>query len=238
MTRRALLLLLLLAGPLLAQQPAPAPAPPANTAEGLRLPAPAEVDAGDGFAEVEAELADANGEVAWVVVGRDPVRYRERRRSLTLGLTPGNVIHVHAVAWTGQRLVRASTVVTVRGQSPAPAPGPTPTPSPGPAPPVAGAKLYAAVVEDSLARAANPFVGGVVNDAGLRSSLSRAGVTLRVIDASDPAAAKWQLDADVRAAGGRLPALVVRSADGATLLAVPLPRTPGEVLAAIERVRR
>lgn len=154
--------------------------------------------------------------------------------------SPG-VFRVVFVAAQGDVPVITQTVITYDG-SPAPAPGPGPVPpapgpGPNPAPPGPVTRLFVVVIEDTLQSKANR--GAYYSDAKLLARIKGKGWQLRVEDKGVLNAAgvtPADLVPYIKASAGKEPYVFLVNQDGKVLSEGPLPSSPSDLLALIQKV--
>jgi hypothetical protein len=88
------------------------------------------------------------------------------------------------------------------------------------------------IVDDQAQRDRFPYMASVVNSQPLRDSITRAGHRLLVLNATDPAVAKFALGPHVAQAGG-VPALLIMNDRGFVGVKTPCPKDPNGVVAAV-----
>ena len=120
--------------------------------------------------------------------------------------------------------------VVIQSDSPTPAPAPQPGPAPSPAPQHPEKAAWAVALIDNTHR--TPALGQLLGSATLISTLRQSGVTLRVLDVTDPLVHENGYSDAVAVAGGT-PTLLVLSAKGKRLRASKLPGDEASILAAI-----
>lgn len=194
------------------------------TAAAPELSVPAKVSGQPGaFVSVAAKTSGKT--VAWLSLDAGlhlfPVELlRDSHTAVVSSGTPGSY-RLLAVTAAGDEVSQpAVCTVVIEGPAPAPAPAPAPQPSPQPAPQPVGRAAWAIVVVDNTAR--TPAIGQLLGSQSLLLGLKSRGVTLRVLDVTDPLVKENGYRPSVDTAGGP-PVLLVYDAGGKKIKVARLP---------------
>jgi hypothetical protein len=161
---------------------------------------------------------------------------KDSRTAVVSSGTPGTYRLLAVTAAGDEISVPAVCKIVIAGPTPPPPtpgpapnpPAPAPTPAPTPPPQPVGKAAWAIVVLDNSAR--TPAIGRLVSSTSLIASLGQRGVTLRVLDVSDPVVKANGYQKSLDAAGGP-PALLVFDAKGNKLKIARLPADETSFLA-------